>query len=222
MKPTILILLMAMSLHSFSQERFSKRKYRKGMFTEKRHHVKTNVIAANRDVSKETTFKKATDGECSDVFIPANLPENRFTLEDTLSEEKQAMSDTAHIIFEKTHSDTYSHIPKHNTTSIDSTPYTSISAIPVSVKIKCNVIHVSEYKSLSKVRKSAYYGKPFSLKESWFLYSLALGIFLLVALSEGIIAALVVLVCMAIVIFSVCLLFMVFLKLVFFPNMEIF
>lgn len=220
MKTITLVLLMIMSVQLFPQARFSKRKYTKGMFTEKRHHIKTNEITVNQDVAKETTLEKTIHGECPDVSIPGNLPDNRLTLEDPMPGEKQMVRDT--VVFESSVHDAYTHIPKHNTTSIASTPYTSISAIPVHVKIKSNVIHVSEYKSLSKVRKSAYYGKPFSLKESWFLYSLALGFFLLLALSEGIIVALVVLVCAAIVIFSLCLLFMLFLKLVFFPNMEIF
>lgn len=220
MKPTILILLMALSLHSVSQSRFSRRKYTKGIFTEKRHHIKTNDITVNQNVAKEITLEKITHEECPDVSIPGTLSDNRLTLEGPMPGEKQMVRDTA--VFESPVHDAYTHIPKHNTSSIDPTPYTSISAIPVHVKIKSNVIHVSEYKSLSRVRKSSHYGKPFSLKESWFLYSLALGIFLLVALSEGIIAALVILVCVGIVIFSLCLLFMVFLKLVFFPDMEIF
>jgi uncharacterized integral membrane protein len=70
MKTSILILLMAMSLHSFSQERFSKRKYRKGMFIEKITHIKQkkateitsppNISLACRAIMEE---KKAPENE---------------------------------------------------------------------------------------------------------------------------------------------------------------
>lgn len=41
MKTIILVLLIAISTDAFSQARFSKRKYMKGIFTEKRHRIKT-------------------------------------------------------------------------------------------------------------------------------------------------------------------------------------
>lgn len=212
---------MVMSLHSFSQERFSKRKYRRGVFTEKQHRIKTHIVVSDQDVPEKTTVKQTDHEECPDVLITVCLPEGRATLKDTVACEMRVIPDTADAIPEHLICDAYSHIPKHNTTGIAPTPYASISGRLVNVKFGSRVIGVQENKNVSKRAKSAYYGKPFSLRESWFLYSLILGSFLLIALSEGIIVALILLAYGAALIFIVCLAFMGFLKL-FSPNMKIF
>ncbi len=128
MKPTILILLIALSLHSFSQSRFSKRKYRKGMFIEKITHIKQKKATG---ITSPPNIALACRATMEEKKAPAN--ENVVSRYDTvIAADSHEHVDSASLA--KHASKAYAGIIKHNTLKLSAADIYCLSSKPLVVK----------------------------------------------------------------------------------------
>lgn len=220
LKTIILVLLMAISVQSFSQARFSKRKYTKGIFTEKHHRIK--IPASDQEVIEMKVFEKADIAEYPDASIDSIADVIPGISENTIAvNEKMTRSDIQPLEnFKSTaKNDAYGSIPKHNTTRSDQRQYADISASATHVACE---FQVQTTKSWSRIHERTFSEKAiYWLKNNASLYLLWIIILAFVTAIGGFWALLFVVLFSAASIFIGYVLIMAFLKL-FIPDLEMF